>query len=209
MKEIISTDKVICAYTVGYSCILAFVSLLAAQSYVWIPQIPFFYLLIIPLFVLQAVCFRYGSDKRFMKILYWINWGIFSILAVSITPLLGTQYLWIYHGLLLLCCGNQYRMCVPKALILLGTTIVQLVRIVLKTHRSLWAIVVSQAVSVLISSIFIFQPYPPIQYADDIVRIGVLPDSEFHDINFFCVDNSIDLQIGVLVQLGEYYEAFG
>ena len=55
----------------------------------------------------------------------------------------------------------------------------------------------------------IFQPYPPIQYADDIVRIGVLPDSEFHDINFFCVDNSIDLQIGVLVQLGEYYEAFG
>jgi len=117
--------------------------------------------------------------------------------------------LWIYHGLLLLCCGNQYRMCVPKALILLGTTIVQLVRIVLKTHRSLWAIVVSQAVSVLISCIFIFQPYPPIQYADDIVRIGVLPDSEFHDINFFCVDNSIDLQIGVLVQLGEYYEAFG
>lgn len=100
-------------------------------------------------------------------------------------------------------------MCVPKALILLGTTIVQLVRIVLKTHRSLWTIVVSQVVSVLISGIFIFQPYPPIQYADDIVRIGVLPDSEFHDINFFCVDNSIDLQIGVFVQLGEYYEAFG
>ena len=41
------------------------------------------------------------------------------------------------------------------------------------------------------------------------VLSAVLPDSEFHDINFFCVDNSIDLQIGVFVQLGEYYEAYG
>ena len=137
-----------------------------------------------------------------------LNTCLYIALAISTKQLVGTQYYTLYHGAVILIGNNGYRKHVQNILLFICSIIGQLLCIAYKIHCSLQMTAIAQCVSIGLSCIFIFQPYLPIQYHNNIniVRFGVSNDAEFHDSNFFEVTDSIDVKCGIFIQLGVYHK---
>lgn len=204
----VKAKNLVLIYTVLYTASILSISILSIQKYILIPQVPFFYLLVLPLFVFQCLIFRKYSYYHTLRILYILNICLYSLLAIGTTQLAGTPYFLIYHAVVILLGNHGYRKHIHNLLVIMLSTIAQWAYIAAQLQRSIWITALSVCLSIGVTCIYIFQPYPPIQYQNDIVRIGISPNAEFYDIDFFEVLNTVDLKIAKFVQLGKYHKEY-
>lgn len=192
-------------YSIVYTSIIAFVAALWLQGYIFIPNIPYFYLAISIVFVIQCKCFcRYHMEKSMCK-LYAINLLINVVFLFKADILICTQYLQIFHCLVILFSVKNYWDNRGNLLLFVTSFLTYIIGIV---HLSKEIIVpFSKMLIVSISSLvlslcLIVEMYPRIQVSGDYISFGNPNDAQFIDANSYAISSKINLGFGYFVKLG-------
>lgn len=202
-------NKYAVAYTSVYTITLAVIAVLTFDNYVFVPNIPFFFLCIIPLFVIQASVLRKYSQNKFFKSIYIANVVISCTLIVGIKSIVCTQYFAIYHFLAVLLNCTEF----SKKLLTAGSSITSLLLRVVSTSVESEENIVTTIMALLLSSAItitsIIAPYPYIQDQGGFIKFGLPRDKEFTTSDCFKITDTIPVGIGVFMQVGQFYHEIG
>lgn len=198
-------NSVLRIYMVAFTSFIGLISVFTLFDYVFVPTIPFFYLLTLPFYLCQFVLFSKYHQDNFILQLYKINVVICCFLLWGTKTLVGTQYFALYQLTLVLGNCKNYHRILPTA----GSTSVLIIGRIVVIARSMNLSIMLTTCALLLSSVLtissIFKPYPPIQLENNMIKFGVSQNSDFVDSDFFMVDRSIDIGCGKIVKIGMFY----
>ncbi len=191
-----------------YSCIYTFVAMTSGvfwlRGYIFIPSIPFFYILLGCVCLLQGICFRRYSAQKAMQCLFAINLFVNILFLYRVETLVFTQYFPIFHCIMVLFSINRYWGNWKQRVLFIASPLAHLAGLV-KLAKELAApfgkTVVVSMLSVMLSLCSVFTMYPKIQQEGDCLTFGYPHNSEFNLADSMTIEKEINLGIGYFVRL--------
>ncbi len=176
------------------------------REYIFIPSIPFFYIVLGCICLIQCICFRRCSAQKNFQSLFAINLFINVLFFFRTETLAFTQYFQIFHCIVVMFSIKRYWGDWKKRLLFLASPLANIIGIVNLTRQLAFPLgktVVVSMLSVILSLCSVFTMYPPIQHEGNLVAFGYQRDSEFNFSDSITIEKELNLGIGHFVRLGD------
>ncbi len=191
-----------------YSCLYTFVAMTSGvfwlRGYIFIPSIPFFYILLGCVCLIQGICFRRYSAQKTMQGLFAINLFINILFLYRIETLVFTQYFQLLHCIVMVLSINKYWGDWKQRVLFIASPLAYIVGIVKLAKQlaiPLGKTVVVSMLSIVLSLCSVFTMHPKIQQEGNCIAFGYPRESEFNFADSMMIEKEIDLGIGYFVRL--------
>lgn len=202
--------KIPIIYTIAYTCSMLFVGCMSLFGYVFVPKIPFFYLLILVLCILQIIIFFKVPRNKMFQVLYFANVFSSILLIFSSKFLVGTAFFMIDSILIVLISGRRFFKSPIAPLWILVSWIIHFIGVSSQINEYIKVLLFAGVTSIFLTCVYTFIPYPPIELIQggemgDKIYFGYMAGDEIDENDYMEVRNIIDLGIVSAVQVEDVY----
>lgn len=190
---------------------MIFVGLFSLFGYVFVPRIPFFYLVILILCIIQINIFFKASQNKTFQILYFVNILSSILLVFSSKFLAGTVFFMLDSILVVLISGRRFCKSPITPLCILASWIIHFISVAVQIDEYIKMLLLASITSILLTCVYIFLPYPPILLLQgdgevgDKIFLGHMIGYEITENEYIEVKDTIDLGVVRAAKFEEIY----